>query len=69
MYTQQYAFDKFTYLGSSVSPTENGINTQLAKAWTAIDRLLVIWKSYLTDKIKRSGRIDTAIWMHHMDAS
>ena len=25
-----------------------------AKAWTAIDRLSVIWKSYLTDKIKRS---------------
>ena len=30
--------DKFTYLGSSVSSTENDINTQLAKAWTAIDR-------------------------------
>ena len=29
-------------------------NMQLAKAWTAIDRLLVIWKSDLTDKIKRS---------------
>ena len=28
--------DKFTYLGSSVSSTENNINTQLAKAWTAI---------------------------------
>ena len=24
----------------------------LAKAWTAIDRLSVIWKSYLTDRIK-----------------
>ena len=29
-------------------------NTWLAKAWTAIDRLLVIWKLYLTDKIKRN---------------
>ena len=29
--------DKFTYLGSSVSSTETGINTRLAKAWTAID--------------------------------
>ena len=27
---------------------------RLAKAWTAIYRLLVIWKSDLTDKIKRS---------------
>ena len=34
--------DKFTYLGSSVSSTENDINTLLAKAWTVIDRLLVI---------------------------
>ena len=34
--------DKFTYLGSSVSSTETDINMQLAKAWTAIDRLLVI---------------------------
>ena len=37
--------DKFTYLGSSVSSTKNDINTQLAKAWTAIDRLSLIWKS------------------------
>ena len=43
---------KFTYLGSSVSSTENDINTRLAKAWTAIDRLLVIWKSDRTDKKK-----------------
>ena len=41
--------DKFTYLGSSVSSTETDIDTQLAKAWTAIDRLSVIWKSDLTD--------------------
>ena len=45
--------DKFTYLGSSVSSTETGINKRLAKAWTAIDRLWVIWKSELTDKIKQ----------------
>ena len=42
--------DKFTYIGSNVSSTENDINTRLAKAWTAIDWLLVIWKSDLTDK-------------------
>ena len=33
-----------------------------------------IWKSDLTDKIKRrffpiTGRVITAIWMHHMDAN
>ena len=46
--------DKFTYLGSSVSSTENDIDTRLTKAWTAIDKLLIIWKSNLTDKMKRS---------------
>ena len=30
------------------------IDTQLTKAWTAIDRLSIIWKSDLTDKMKRS---------------
>ena len=65
--------DKFTNLGSSVSSTETDINTRLAKAWTAIDKLSVIWKSDMTDKIKRSfftsrGRVDTAVRMHYMDA-
>ena len=67
--------DKFTYQGSSVSSTETGINLQLAKAWTAIDRLSVIWKSNLTDKMKRSfffpssSCIDTAVWMQYMEAN
>ena len=46
--------DKFTYLGSSVSLTEKDIDTRLTKAWTTIDRLSIIWKSNLTDKMKRS---------------
>ena len=46
--------DKFTYLGSSVSSTEKDIDTRLMKAWTAIDRLSIVWKSNLTDKMKRS---------------
>ncbi len=66
--------DKFTYLGSSVSSTETDINTRLAKAWIANDRLSVIWKSDLTNKMKSrffpsSGRIDTAIWMHFLGAN
>ena len=35
--------DKFTYLGSSVSSTETDIDTRLAKAWTAINRISIIW--------------------------
>ena len=34
--------NKFNYLGSSVTSTETDINTRLAKAWTAFDRLSVI---------------------------
>ena len=45
--------DKFTCLGSSVSSTEKDIDTSLTKAWTAIDKLSVIWKSDQTDKMKR----------------
>ena len=46
--------DRFTYLGSSVSSTEKEIDTRLTKAWAAIDKLSIIWKSNLTDKMKRS---------------
>ena len=41
-------------LDTSVSSTEKDIDTRLTKAWTAIDRLSIIWKSDLTDKMKRS---------------
>ena len=46
--------DKFTYQGSSVSSTETDIDTRLAKAWAAIDRLSVTRKSNLSDKMKRN---------------
>ena len=46
--------DNFTYLGSSASSTEKDIDTRLTKVRTAIDRLSIIWKSDLTDKMKRS---------------
>ena len=42
----------FTDHGSSFSSNENDINMRLAMVWTAIDRLPIIWKSDLTDKIK-----------------
>ena len=66
--------DKFTYLGSSISSTEKDIDTQLTKAWTTIDRLSIKWKSDLTDKMKHSFsqaavHVDTAIWIHYLDAN
>ena len=46
--------DKFTYLRSSIPSTEKDIDTWLMKAWIAINRLSIIWKSDLTDKMKCS---------------
>ena len=45
--------DKITYQGNRVLSTKTDINTLLAKARTDIDRLSVIWRSNLTDKMKR----------------
>ena len=65
--------DRFTYLESNVSSTEKYISTWQARAWTAINRLLVIWKSDLTDKIKQffpiSSCVDTTIWMPYRDTN
>ena len=49
-------------------------NTQLAKTWTTIDRVSIVCKSNLTDKIKcsffpSSGCIDIAVWIHYMDTT
>ena len=73
-HTFDFSQAKFTYLGNSVSSTEKDIDTRLAKAWTDIVRLSVIWKSDLTDKIKcsffpSSGRFDIAIWMNYLNAN
>ena len=46
--------NKFTYQGRSVASTEKDIDTRLTKAWTAINRLSILWESDLTDKMKRS---------------
>ena len=61
--------DKFTYLGSSVSSTKKDIDTRLTKAGTAIDQLSIIWKSDLTDKMKRSFFPSAVVSMHYLDAN
>ena len=48
--------DKFTYLGSSVSSTEKDTDTRLTKAWTAIDKLLIIWKT--SRKLSKLDELD-----------
>ena len=54
LYIYMELVDKFTYSWSSVSSTKTDINTRLAKAWAANDRLSVRWRSDLTHKMKRS---------------
>ena len=65
--------DKFTYLGSSVSSTEKDIDTQLAKAWTAIDKLSIYGNQTLpkneTQFLPGSDRVNTAVWGHDLDAN
>ena len=44
--------DKFTCLGSNISSTESDVSIRLVKASIAIDRLSIIWKSDLFNKMK-----------------
>ena len=55
----------------SVHDTKKDIDTRLTKAWTAIDKLSVIWKKGLTDKMKRSffQAVVGSILLHHLDAN
>ena len=45
---------RVTLYSSKLFSTEKDIDTRLTKAWAAINRLSIIWKSDLTDKMKRS---------------
>ena len=49
-----YVHHFFLFDAAFVESTEKDIETRLTKAWTAINRLSIIWKSDLTDKMKRS---------------
>ena len=46
--------DMCTYFRNIISSSNNDIDKRLGNWWTGIDSLSVIWKSDLTDKIKRS---------------
>ena len=63
--------EMFMQLGSSISSPESDISKCLAKVWTAIDRLSIIWKSDLSDKVQflpSSIYVNSTVWIHHMDA-
>ena len=44
--------EQFTYPSNNISSTEIIDNVKQAKPWNVIDRLKIIWKSNLRDKIK-----------------
>ena len=45
--------DDFVYLGSNIASTEKDVLIRISKAWSALDRLRVIWKSTLLEQIKK----------------
>ena len=53
LHCEDHLFKRILLLNSTLL-TEKDIETRLTKAWTAINRLSTIWKSDLTDKMKRS---------------
>ncbi|XP_066915257.1 uncharacterized protein [Clytia hemisphaerica] len=46
--------DSFVYLGSEISSTEKDIKIRIAKAWSALNKMQVIWKSNLCKDLKRN---------------
>ena len=44
--------DQFIFIGSNISSTERSVNIHKAKTWTAMDRVMIILKSDLSDKLK-----------------
>ena len=44
--------DLFVHLGSNIYSIENDINTCLEEVWIAVDWILIIWKSDLSDEKK-----------------
>ena len=44
--------NQFIYLSSNISSTESNVSVHIGKAWTAIDKLSIIWKCSLSHEIK-----------------
>ena len=48
-----YIRNKFICLGCNISSAVSSVNICISKVCTAIDRILILWKSDLSDKIKQ----------------
>ena len=60
--------DKFMYLRSNDSSTENDAYTCLVKAWSNVDRVSVVWKSDLSNKIKHNFSKPRSCLIYYMDS-
>ena len=45
--------DQFIYLGTNTSSTESDVKICIEKVWLAIDVVITILKSHLSDKVKQ----------------
>ena len=66
--------NKFTYPGSYILSIEDDVDIRQSNARTDINKLLIIWKSDLSDKTKRnyfpsSGSVNTSALMHYINAN
>ena len=63
----------FKYLGSNISSTESDLSIYKGKAWTMIEKLSIIRKSGLSDKIKwefvEVVAVSNTVWLHPMDSN
>ena len=46
--------ENFKYLGSYIGSTEKDIEIRIAKAWSALNSMNTIWKSKMSDNLKRN---------------
>ena len=44
----------FKYIGSFIGSTEKNIEIIIAKSWSVLNRMHTIWKSKMSDNLKRS---------------
>ncbi|XP_071944095.1 uncharacterized protein [Antedon mediterranea] len=43
----------FTYLGSNIASTTKDVDIRISKAWSALKRLTVVWKSNISNNMKK----------------
>ena len=46
--------EDFKYLGSYIESTDRDVNIKIAKVWAALNSMQSIWKSKLSDGLKRN---------------